>query len=326
MWTRPWSFKEGIAVGCGLLATSVMLQLSVGLINWGLTAWPVNAILLVLLVLLIIAMHLLRRKVYLFKWLSTYTCAISAMTFAILVTIVLGLIAQAPSSDTDASWINRLLSSWPFVIIYLWLTVSLGLTILRVGSRRWTWRTIAFMLNHLGLFIVLVAATLGNADMQRLNMMVGKESMGYGPQAIAYDDLSPMHEPVEMDFALLLKDFEIEYYMPDSLTAENFMLHPKSFTSYVRVYTKDGDDAKHWGDTIIQVNKPLNVNGWKIYQYGYDNLMGVHTRYSEFQLVRDPWLPWVYLGIFMMLAGALTLFFTSPSQKAPATDNLTTKN
>ena len=30
---------------------------------------------------------------------------------------------------------------------------------------------------------------------------------------------------------------------------------------------------------------------------------------SVFELVRDPWLPYVYLGIFMMLAGAVALFF-----------------
>ena len=27
-----------------------------------------------------------------------------------------------------------------------------------------------------------------------------------------------------------------------------------------------------------------------------------------FELVRDPWLPWVYAGIFLMLAGAVGLF------------------
>jgi hypothetical protein len=34
---------------------------------------------------------------------------------------------------------------------------------------------------------------------------------------------------------------------------------------------------------------------------------GPESDYSEFLLVRDPWLPWVYAGIFMMLAGALCL-------------------
>lgn len=314
MWTRPWSFKEGFVIGSGLLAAALMLQLSVGQINWALTAWPINAILFVVLILIIAAMHLLRHKVYLFTWLSTSTCAICAMSYGLLVTIVLGLIAQTPSSDIDAPWINRLLSSWPFVIIYVWLALSLGMTIMKVGSRRWNRRTGAFMLNHLGLFIVLVTATLGNADMRRLNMMVGKQSIGYGPQAIAYDQLSPMQEPVEMDIALVLKDFQIEYYIPDSTSVDNSMLHPKNFTSYVSVYTKNGDGAHMWGDTIIQVNKPIKVNGWKIYQYGYDNSMGEYARYSEFQFVRDPWLIWVYVGIFMMLAGALTLFFTSPAK------------
>jgi hypothetical protein len=43
-----------------------------------------------------------------------------------------------------------------------------------------------------------------------------------------------------------------------------------------------------------------------IYQYGYDESMGKYSRQSVFELVRDPWLPLVYTGIFMLLAGALS--------------------
>lgn len=305
--TRPWSFKQGLAAGCALLAVSIVLQLSVGQINWALTAWAVNIILLVVLIGMITAMHLLRKKVYLFAWLSSYASCLCAMAFAILATIALGLIAQAPSYSTHASWLNRLLSSWPFVVMYVWLTVSLGLTILRVGMQHWTWRTVAFMLNHVGLFIVLVAATLGNADMQRLTMMVGKESMGYDPQSVAFNDDSPTNTVVELDFALVLKDFQIEYYAPDSLQTYNIMPMPKSYKSHVEAYDKDADKGKLLSDAIVQVNKPLSVNGWNIYQYGYDNSIGEQPRYSTFLLVRDPWMPWVFIGIYMMLAGALAL-------------------
>lgn len=303
---------KGMLIGATLLAAALALQLTVGEIDWSMAAWPVNAILLAVMVLCICVMHCLRHKVRAFAWLSSYTCAISAMLCAIIVTIVLGMIAQAPVSDRDAPWLRRLLSSWPFVMVYAWLTLSLGMTILRVGAQRWSWRTVAFMLNHLGLFIALVTATLGNADMRRLNMMVGNSSMGYGPQSIAYDDLSPTHQPVQMDFALALNDFDIEYYAPDSSAASSHAPHPKCFTSYVSVYTIQDGRLSLWGDTVIQVNKPLSVNGWKIYQYGYDTEMGAHGRYSELQLVRDPWMPWVYIGIFMMIAGALCLFLTPP--------------
>ena len=72
------------------------------------------------------------------------------------------------------------------------------------------------------------------------------------------------------------------------------------------VYTKRGITVR---DTI-RVNKPLSVRGWKIYQFSYDEARGKDSDISVFELVRDPWLPLVYLGIFMMLAGALSLFAT----------------
>ncbi|MCF0219861.1 MAG: cytochrome c biogenesis protein ResB [Muribaculaceae bacterium] len=430
MWRKPWSFKEGFAIGFGLLATGLLLQFSIGTINWQLTAWPVNGVLLVALLLLILAGHLLRGKAYVFAWLGQYVAAISAMTFTVGVTVVLGLIAQ--SSALEASWWNRLLSSWPFVLIYLWLTMSLGLTILRVASRRWTWRTAAFMLNHVGLFVAIVAATLGNADMHRLNMTVGKKALDYGPQAMAYDQARP-DAPVEMDFALELNDFVIDEYpaklavidslgqtlpvghaqtlvvdsvnscgalldydirvdeiiergaklsvqaagdstrftakyvplqldrqnaiqeggayavrvtavnrqsgdsvggwvscgsflpfsfsvlpVDDSRSIAMLQREPRRYASYVRVYVRQGDDAVCLGDTVIEVNRPISVNGWKIYQLSYEEELGAASRYTVLELVRDPWLPAVYVGIFMMLAGALTLFVTSaPKSRKP---------
>jgi len=63
----------------------------------------------------------------------------------------------------------------------------------------------------------------------------------------------------------------------------------------------------------VEVNKPLKVNGWKVYQYGYDVKYGTESPYSVFQLVHDPWILWVYIGIFMMIAGALCLMlFMAP--------------
>ena len=81
-----------------------------------------------------------------------------------------------------------------------------------------------------------------------------------------------------------------------------------SFLSDVTVYTKGGTTVR---DTI-RVNKPLSVHGWKIYQYSYDEAKGGMSDISIFELVRDPWLPYVYCGIFMMLAGAIQTLSNSP--------------
>jgi ABC-type transport system involved in cytochrome c biogenesis permease subunit len=61
----------------------------------------------------------------------------------------------------------------------------------------------------------------------------------------------------------------------------------------------------------IDVNKPVEVDGWKIYQYGYNTQMGAMSQTSILELVSDPWLPLVYAGIYMMLAGALCFLLSS---------------
>lgn len=52
----------------------------------------------------------------------------------------------------------------------------------------------------------------------------------------------------------------------------------------------------------------IGVEGWKIYQYGYDTSMGAQSNTSILELVSDPWLPYVYAGIYMMLAGGVLMF------------------
>ena len=80
---------------------------------------------------------------------------------------------------------------------------------------------------------------------------------------------------------------------------------PKRFSSKVEVFTKRG--LKKSG--IIEVNDPLTAGNWKVYQYSYDTNKGRDSEYSVFELVRDPWLIPVYIGIFMVMAGAVTLFW-----------------
>ena len=44
MWSKPWSYKEGLTIGTGLLIIGILLQMTVGAINWDLFACPVNVI------------------------------------------------------------------------------------------------------------------------------------------------------------------------------------------------------------------------------------------------------------------------------------------
>ena len=409
MWSKPWSYKEGLAIGAGLLIIGILLQMTVGAINWDLFACPVNVIVLLVYIVALIAMHLLRKRVYLFSWLSHYSAAVSALLWVVGMTVVMGLIRQAPSghapnASTDLLGFSQMIASWPFVLLYFWMVTALGLTILR-ASFPFKWRRLSFLLNHIGLFVALIAATLGNADMQRLKMTT---RMG-NAEWRATDDKDQL---IELPLAIELKDFTIDEYPPKLMLIDNetgrtlpekspehvlleegvikgtlqdwqltieqsipmaasvatedtvkftkfysmgatyavylkavnqknqttkegwvscgsFLFpykairldsltslvmperEPQRFASEVKIYTQEGTIT----EGTIEVNRPMEIEGWKIYQLSYDETKGRWSDVSVFELVRDPWLPVVYTGIIMMMAGAVCLFVSAQKRK-----------
>lgn len=81
---------------------------------------------------------------------------------------------------------------------------------------------------------------------------------------------------------------------------------PRKFSSELNIKTKVGKNMT----TTIEVNRPFKIDGWTIYQLGYNKEMGRWSNLSVLELVRDPWLPVVYFGIFLMMGGAAFLFIT----------------
>ena len=395
-----------MVIGAGLLVIGVLLQMAVGAIDWNLFAYPVNVIVLVVYVIALIAMHLLRKRVYLFEWLSHYSAAVSALLWVVIMTVVMGLIRQAPSghASMDLLGFSQMISSWPFVLLYFWMVTALGMAILRVCIP-FKWSRLSFLLNHIGLFVALIAATLGNADMQRLKMTTRAGNAEWR----ATDDKGHM---IELPLAIELKDFTIDEYPPKLMLIDNetgrtlpekspvhllleegvsdgslqdwqltieqsipmaasvatgdtlkftefhsmgatyavylkavnqksrqtkegwvscgsFLFpykairldsmtslvmperEPQRFASEVKIYTQGGTIA----EGTIEVNRPMEVEGWKIYQLSYDETKGRWSDISVFELVLDPWLPVVYAGIIMMVAGAVCLFVNAQRRK-----------
>jgi hypothetical protein len=147
-----WTFMEGFLTGGGLIAIGLLLHLCVGPVVWEAFAWPVNGIVMGGLVLMIVLMFSLRKKVTAFRFLGTYQAAIPAMVYAVLLTVVMGLTRQ----DGRGSWLSDMLRRLNQIV--------------RRKSAKGFWQNVAFVLNHVGLFIALTTATLGNADMQRVRM------------------------------------------------------------------------------------------------------------------------------------------------------------
>ena len=314
--------KEGFLIGGGLIIAGLMLELSAGPIGWDSFRWPVNGIVLAGFLALIAAIFLLRKKVYGFQFIGTYNAAIPALVYAIVLTIIMGLTRQrlrvgelSSGMTVDGMWLNNMLSFWPFVLIYVYIAVILGLVVLSklrrlvkqqdhsltsylIPEQSSPTRSLSLLtsiLNHLGLFLAMTTATLGNADMQRLKMITVKGE----PEWRALTD---QQQIVEMPIAIELKEFIMETYDDGS---------PKRFASDIQILTQTGKNI----ETTVEVNKPVEVDGWKIYQYGYDTQMGAMSQTSILELVSDPWLPLVYTGIYMMLAGAVCMFIKGKKVK-----------
>lgn len=413
MWNKPWKIKEGLAICIGLLVVGTMLQLSVGSVVWHAFAFPINIWLLISLVVIIIAMYLLEGKVYAFRFFRTYAAAVPALIIAAVLTVCMGLIKQVPDGmgSSDSMGLTNMISSWPFVLTYLYMAIILGLVVCH-RLRKFRLRDIPFVVNHLGLFLFIVAATLGSADMQKLTMNVARDVPEwraidvqgnmtelpiaiqlvdftideYPPKLILINNRTGKEVPEKKPYSLLidnkfgsgnLGDWTITlkkkiedsapamkrdttFYMPwkstgamcavlvsasnhqaivgktrknvfkqgwvtcgsylfpyqamaldDSVSLVMADREPQRFVSRVQIMTKDGQNVV----TDIEVNKPYDIDGWKIYQLNYDTSRGKWSEMSVLELVKDPWLPAVYTGILMLAIGAICMIFTANKRK-----------
>ena len=283
-------FAKGFLIGAALIFVGLALEWSIGPVAWSRFAWPANGVVFAVFLAMIAAMFRLRRRVPFFGFIGSHHAAIPALVYAVALTVVMGLTRQL----ADGSWLHNMLSFWPFVLIYVYIALILGLTILRqikAAATNFSSTSRFSLLFHLGLFIAITTATLGHADMERVKMIL---SVGQRESTALTRDgfVRPMPMTIE------LKRFVMETYDDGA---------PKRFASEILILTKKNEEL----GATVEVNKPVSVNGWKIYQNSYDTRMGAKSRMSILELVRDPWLPLVYSGIYLMLGGAFLLFLSA---------------
>lgn len=184
----------------------------------------------------------------------------------------------------EGTWSVPLHSSALFLVYALLLLLALALTLLqRATSGVITKKSnIGFLLNHLGIFLIIWAALLGAPDVSRSKMIVERG------QAANYS-FAADGTVVPLPFSVALEDFRIDYYDDGK--------SPRQFTSDILV------DGEH---LTTQVNAPASYQGYTLYQDSYDRAAG---RYTVLQIVRDPWLPIIYIGMMLLAAGSILLLF-----------------
>ena len=409
MFNRLWKMKEGFVTGAGLILVGLALQYSVGPLDWSAFAFPINAICLVLYLAFLALIYALRHRVRLFSFFFTTEAAVPTLVYAALLTVVMGLTRQVAPHERaiDPIGLTRMLSFWPFVLIYGRLTGIVGLIAIR-QILHFRLRELPSLLSHLGVFIAIVAATLGSADMERvkltasmdmpewratheqgflelplaiqlekftideyppklliINSKTGKSIPAKNPEIVLVDkhfregkllkwrirvrQNLPLAAPVVTSdtvkyvgwgssgavTALLVEAQPMEgdravgkplvgwvtcgsYLFPFQelkLTKDLSLVmarrEPERYASRIHVYTRSQKNIV----ATVEVNKPVSVDGWRIYQLSYDESMGRWSETSTFELVKDPWLPAVYVGIFLLLAGAVLTFIFSQKRR-----------
>lgn len=199
----------------GLCVTGLLLQLAAGPLDWDVFLWPANAVALILMIAFLIVAYVLREKVYFFRFMATSQAAVPAIAAAALLTIVMGVTRQvAPTQPpADSLGLTRMLSFWPFVLTYLWMTVIVGMVAVKQLSKP-SWRKWPVIVSHLGLFVALTCGTLGSADMQRLKMYCETGQ----PEWRALDAFGNV---IELPVAIELKRFTIDEYPPKLMVIDS---------------------------------------------------------------------------------------------------------
>ncbi len=214
MWQKPWKIKEGILIGSGLVLTGLLLQFTAGPIQWSTFAWPANVILLGLIAIGLCLSYFLFGRVYVLRYLTTYQAAVPSLLFTVALTILMGVTKQYAAPDpADFLGFHYALSNWSFVLVYLWMTLIVGLTTMRQIAcfklKRWP-----SVVSHLGLLMVIVCGTLGSADMLRLKMYCEQGQ----PEWRALDSNNKVHE---LPLAIQLDSFMIDEYPPRLMLVSN---------------------------------------------------------------------------------------------------------
>lgn len=208
MWNKPYTLKEGTAIVAGLLVTGGLLQVTLGPLEWGLFAWPANFITLILFVFLLIVAFLLRKRSYFCLFMSTMQAAIPAIAAAAILTLIMGVTKQVAEGKRpmDPLGLTKMLSFWPFILVYVWMTAILGeVTINQIA--RFSWRRFPTLVSHVGLFLILTCGTLGSADMLRVKMYCETGQ----PEWRGLDAFNNVHQ---LPVAIQLERFTIDEYPP----------------------------------------------------------------------------------------------------------------
>jgi len=244
MWHFPWKYKQSFAIAAGIFGIGNLLELvfPFPILHLG---YPYSVIIGLFFLSIPFLLSQLFKRSQIVKWLSSVPAAISSISLYVVLSIIMGFIPQSPTyiaGGIDFGY-THLLLSWQYLFIELYFLLTLGMVIIR---RAIPFRAgnIGFLLNHLGLWIVIVGITLGVGDKQKIMVPLTEHQAtvrGYNEKG----------QIIPLPMTLTLKSFTIDDYNPSLVIVES---------GSGRVV----DEKEQSRQTLIEQGAKIAMNGWNI--------------------------------------------------------------
>ena len=199
--------------------------------------------------------------------------------------------ALVPFVMVEGTWRTALHHSTLFIVTVMAFLLCLGLSVMTKlrGGLRHNSHARNFVITHVGVYLMIGSSFWGAPDVTEAEISVSAQK-GYN---IASCDGHAMILP----FTLKLDEFTIDMY-EDGVS-------PRQYTSVIMVC--DTTSGAKPVEVTTSVNHPGYYMGYKMYQASFDC---AEDAGSVITIVRDPWMPLVYVGMIMLLAGILLIFST----------------
>lgn len=191
--------------------------------------------------------------------------------------------------------LNDIYHSWWFIGLLVFLGVSLGhCTLKRLKS--WPGNA-GSLFTHAGLIAILLGALITGIKGERgfISLYKGQSQDTFVLRRGAVT--APLQK---LPFKIYLHDFLVDWYESQG---ENNPRQIREFRSRVAVIENDNRVAL---TKEIRVNHPLQYKGYAFYQSGYNPK---YPDWTGLEVSRDPGLPLVYIGFFLLNAGVIILFY-----------------
>ncbi len=206
IWVSPWGFAESSLIVTALMVSGFLIDLFSKNRSEIEFPYPINIIILTILFVFITAIFLTFKKSYFVKWLQSAQLAIVTISWMLLLVLLMGIFKQENSSEIsiiNRLYLSNILSSSAFLLLQLILLINLSFALLNRFNKL-NFRNISFILNHLGILIIVIGLGFGSGDISKYTLKISKNDITWKTKRGDTE--------IELPFAFKLIAFRLENF------------------------------------------------------------------------------------------------------------------